>query len=88
MKLNLKIWRQKDESSKGHLEDFSIDELNEDMALLELLDLLNEKLSVQGRPTIEFDHDCREGICGQCSLVITRPARLIFAHLMMAIRLL
>ncbi len=70
MKLNLKIWRQKDESSKGHLEDFSIDELNEDMALLELLDLLNEKLSVQGRPAIEFDHDCREGICGQCSLVI------------------
>ena len=61
MKLTLKIWRQKNAESKGKLESFELDGLNEDMAFLELLDLLNEKLSVEGKPAIEFDHDCREG---------------------------
>jgi succinate dehydrogenase / fumarate reductase iron-sulfur subunit len=74
MKLTLKIWRQKNEESKGNLESYELDGLNEDMAFLELLDLLNEKLSVKGEPAIEFDHDCREGICGQCSLVINGKA--------------
>jgi len=74
MKLTLKIWRQKNAESKGKLESFELDGLNEDMAFLELLDLLNEKLSVEGKPAIEFDHDCREGICGQCSLVINGKA--------------
>jgi len=74
MKLTLKIWRQKNADSKGNLESYELDGLNEDMAFLELLDLLNEKLSVKGEPAIEFDHDCREGICGQCSLVINGKA--------------
>lgn len=70
MELTLKIWRQETADSKGKLETFVLDKLHEDMAFLELLDLLNEKLSEEGIPAIEFDHDCREGICGQCSLVI------------------
>jgi len=74
MKLTLKIWRQKNADSKGRLESYELADLNEDMAFLELLDLLNEQLSVKGEPAIEFDHDCREGICGQCSLVINGKA--------------
>ena len=74
MKLTLKIWRQESSNSKGKLETFELDKLHEDMAFLELLDLLNERLSVEGIPAIEFDHDCREGICGQCSLVINGEA--------------
>ena len=80
MKLTLKIWRQKNAESKGKLESYELDNLSEDMAFLELLDLLNEKLSVEGKPAIEFDHDCREGICGQCSLVINGKAHGPGAH--------
>lgn len=74
MKLTLKIWRQESASAKGHFETHELDGLYKDMAFLELLDLLNEKLSLEGKPVVEFDHDCREGICGQCGVVVNGQA--------------
>jgi succinate dehydrogenase / fumarate reductase iron-sulfur subunit len=70
MKLSLKIWRQPDAKSPGKLVDYALDGVNEHMSFLEMLDVLNEKLIKQGEEPIAFDHDCREGICGMCSLVI------------------
>ena len=74
MKITLKVWRQDSAKSKGYLETFHLNEVEEDMSFLEMLDMLNEQLSVEGKRTVEFDHDCREGICGQCSLVIDGQA--------------
>ncbi|MEX0274346.1 MAG: succinate dehydrogenase/fumarate reductase iron-sulfur subunit [Flavobacteriaceae bacterium] len=70
MKLNLKIWRQKDANSKGQLVDYPMDGVEGDMSFLEMLDVLNEELVNKGEEPVEFDHDCREGICGTCSLQI------------------
>ena len=70
MKLNLKIWRQKDASSKGKIMDYTIDGIDGDMSFLEMMDVLNEDLINKGEEPVEFDHDCREGICGSCSLQI------------------
>src|SRR5690606_28606138 len=70
MKLTLKIWRQKDARSKGKLVDYPIDGIEGDMSFLEMLDVLNEELNNKGEEPVEFDHDCREGICGTCSLQI------------------
>ena len=70
MKLYLKIWRQKDCKSEGKLEHYELDGLNDHMSFLEMLDTLNEKLVLEGREPVEFDHDCREGICGQCGMMI------------------
>lgn len=70
MKLNLKIWRQKNAQSEGKLVDYPIDGVDSDMSFLEMLDVLNEQLVAKGEETVEFDHDCREGICGSCSLQI------------------
>jgi len=70
MKLHLKIWRQKDANSKGQLVDYTIDGIEGDMSFLEMLDVLNEGLINEGEEPVEFDHDCREGICGSCSLMI------------------
>jgi succinate dehydrogenase / fumarate reductase iron-sulfur subunit len=70
MKLTVKIWRQKDRSSPGQLETYPLDHVSPDMSLLEMLDVLNEKLIKEGKDPIAFDHDCREGICGSCSMVI------------------
>ncbi|NAW51121.1 succinate dehydrogenase/fumarate reductase iron-sulfur subunit [Elizabethkingia argentiflava] len=70
MQLYLKIWRQKDSSSSGKLQDYTLDQLNPDMSFLEMLDILNEKLILEGKEPVEFDHDCREGICGQCGMMI------------------
>ena len=70
MKLTLNIWRQQDASSKGQFVTYSIDEISPDMSFLEMLDVLNNKLILQGQEPVEFDHDCREGICGSCSLQI------------------
>ncbi|MCG2460891.1 succinate dehydrogenase/fumarate reductase iron-sulfur subunit [Flavobacteriaceae bacterium F89] len=70
MKLNLKIWRQKDAKTKGKLVDYPIDGIDGDMSFLEMLDVLNEELNNKGEEPVEFDHDCREGICGACSLQI------------------
>ena len=74
MKFNLKIWRQESSKSKGKLETFNLTDVSEDMSFLEMLDMLNEQLASEGKRTVEFDHDCREGICGQCSLVINGQA--------------
>jgi len=70
MKLKLKIWRQRDTSSSGHLKDYPVDDISPDMSFLEMLDILNLSLVKKGETAIEFDHDCREGICGSCSLMI------------------
>lgn len=70
MKLTLKIWRQKDAHSKGQMVDYSINGIEGDMSFLEMLDVLNEELITKGEEPVEFDHDCREGICGTCSLQI------------------
>ena len=70
MQLYLKIWRQKDRTSEGKLEDYKLDQLNSHMSFLEMLDTLNEKLILEGKEPVEFDHDCREGICGQCGMMI------------------
>lgn len=70
MKLNLKIWRQKDAKTKGKMMDYTIDGIDGDMSFLEMMDVLNENLINKKEEPIEFDHDCREGICGSCSLQI------------------
>lgn len=74
MKLHLKIWRQENAESKGKMVDYHLDHVEEDMSFLEMLDILNEELVNKGEVPVEFDHDCREGICGSCSLQINgRP---------------
>ena len=70
MKLTLKIWRQKDANSEGKIVDYPISGIEGDMSFLEMLDVLNEELINKGDEPVVFDHDCREGICGSCSLQI------------------
>lgn len=70
MKLNLKIWRQQDRESKGSFVKYEIDDITPDMSFLEMMDVLNQKLIYENIDPIAFDHDCREGICGSCSMVI------------------
>jgi len=74
MKLTLKIWRQENAQTKGKLVTYKLSDLSSDTSFLEMLDVLNEQLAAKGEPAVEFDHDCREGICGQCSLVINGKA--------------
>ena len=74
MKLFLKIWRQPDSESKGNFQKYEIDDISPDMSFLEMMDVLNENLIVKGIDPIAFDHDCREGICGSCSLFINGRA--------------
>ncbi len=74
MKLNLKIWRQKNPKSKGKMVDYNVSDISKDMSFLEMLDVLNESLNNKGEEPIAFDHDCREGICGMCSLYINGEA--------------
>jgi succinate dehydrogenase / fumarate reductase iron-sulfur subunit len=79
MKLNLKIWRQRDRISKGKFEIYQV-EANEHMSFLEMLDVLNEKLISEKKEPVAFEHDCREGICGTCGMVINgRPHGLLQA---------
>jgi succinate dehydrogenase / fumarate reductase iron-sulfur subunit len=74
MKLFLKIWRQKNADDTGRFVDYTIDGISPDISFLEMLDVLNEQLIAKGEEPVAFDHDCREGICGMCSLVINgRP---------------
>jgi succinate dehydrogenase / fumarate reductase, iron-sulfur subunit len=70
MQLTLKIWRQKNESDKGGFATYPVDHVSKDMSFLEMLDVLNEELTEKGQDPVHFDHDCREGICGSCSLYI------------------
>ncbi len=67
--LNLKIWRQK-RDKKGRLHDYRIESVSTEMSFLEMLDMLNEKLTLDGEEPVAFDHDCREGICGMCGAVV------------------
>ena len=74
MKLTLKIWRQINNTTPGLFETHNLDNISEDMSFLEMLDLLNNELIKQNKEPIVFDHDCREGICGTCGVVINgRP---------------
>lgn len=74
MKFTLKIWRQKNAAAKGGFVTYNIDNISPDTSFLEMLDILNEQIIVEGKDPVAFDHDCREGICGTCSLYINgRP---------------
>lgn len=70
MNLTLKIWRQKNREAKGAMESYPVKDVSPDMSFLEMLDILNEQLQSAKQEPVAFDHDCREGICGMCSLVI------------------
>ncbi len=70
MKLKLRIWRQKQKDARGRLVDYDLDHVSPDSSFLEMLDILNEQLLEEGEEPVAFDHDCREGICGMCSLTI------------------
>ena len=74
MEFFLKIWRQKSDKIAGKLVDYTIDNINADMSFLEMMDVLNDDLIRKGEDPIAFDHDCREGICGMCSLFINGRA--------------
>lgn len=74
MKLNLKIWRQDGPKAKGKIVSYPVNDVSEDMSFLEMLDVLNDDLVRKGDDPIAFDHDCREGICGCCSLFIDGEA--------------
>ncbi|NQY09167.1 MAG: succinate dehydrogenase/fumarate reductase iron-sulfur subunit [Flavobacteriales bacterium] len=74
MKLKLKVWRQKNRQDKGGLETYEAEGISPDSSFLEMLDVLNEKLITEGKEPVAFDHDCREGICGMCSLYINGRA--------------
>lgn len=74
MKITLKIWRQKNKETKGAFKTYTLDHVSADMSFLEMLDVLNNDLVRKGEESVAFDHDCREGICGMCSLYINgRP---------------
>ena len=74
MKLTLKIWRQKNFETKGSIVNYEIDNISPDMSFLEMLDVLNADLILRDEDPVSFDHDCREGICGSCSLFINGQA--------------
>ncbi|MEX2435155.1 MAG: succinate dehydrogenase/fumarate reductase iron-sulfur subunit [Balneolaceae bacterium] len=74
MTINLKIWRQKSAQDSGEFQDYKLSDVSEHMSFLEMLDVLNEELIKEGRDPVEFDYDCREGICGSCNLVINGRA--------------
>lgn len=74
LSLTLKIWRQNDAKAKGRFETYSLDKVSPDSSFLEMMDILNEQLVNEDKEPVAFDHDCREGICGMCSLYINgRP---------------
>jgi len=68
--LTLKVWRQKGPNDRGHLETYDARDISTDMSFLEMLDVVNEQLILEGKEPIAFDHDCREGICGMCGAVV------------------
>src|SRR5678815_1505196 len=74
MSLTLKVWRQKNMQSAGELVAYQLKNISSEMSFLEMFDVLNEQLIVKGEDPIAFDHDCREGICGQCSMYINGRA--------------
>ena len=74
MRLKLKIWRQKNSQLKGEMVSYDIDNISPDMSFLEMMDVLNEELMEKEIDPVAFDHDCREGICGSCSMFINGEA--------------
>ncbi|MEB8328171.1 succinate dehydrogenase/fumarate reductase iron-sulfur subunit [Flavobacteriaceae bacterium KMM 6897] len=74
MNLTLKVWRQKGPNEKGSMVDYKVTEISEHMSFLEMMDVLNEQLTNTGLAPVAFDHDCREGICGMCSMYINGEA--------------
>src|SRR3954470_23638339 len=70
MNLTLKVWRQKNSKSKGNFDTYKVRDISSEMSFLEMFDVLNEQLITEGKDPIAFDHDCREGICGSCSMYI------------------
>ena len=77
MNLTLKIWRQKNSKAKGVVETYKLNDVSPDSSFLEMLDVLNEGLVEKGVEPVAFDHDCREGICGMCSLYINGEAHVL-----------
>jgi succinate dehydrogenase / fumarate reductase iron-sulfur subunit len=76
MRIELKIWRQESRTKPGRLVAYSLQSVTPDMSFLEMLDMLNEQLLQQKQRPVEFDHDCREGICGQCGVMINGRAHI------------
>ncbi|HUG86013.1 MAG TPA: succinate dehydrogenase/fumarate reductase iron-sulfur subunit [Euzebya sp.] len=74
MKLTLNVWRQEAPDAAGRFETYKLDDVSEDMSFLEMLDMLNQQLITEGQEPVHFDHDCREGICGSCGLMINGQA--------------
>lgn len=74
MNLTLKIWRQRDSKAKGQMVAYKVSDISEHMSFLEMMDVLNEQLINKGEEPVAFDHDCREGICGMCSMFINGEA--------------
>ena len=72
--LTLKVWRQKETGDKGTLETYDAKNISTDMSFLEMLDVVNEELAIEGKDPIAFDHDCREGICGMCGVMVNGRA--------------
>ncbi len=70
MNITLRVWRQPDAEAAGRMVSYEVPEVSADMSFLEMMDVLNERLTLEGDDPIAFDHDCREGICGQCGVVI------------------
>jgi len=70
MNLTLKVWRQKNRNDEGAFETYEVKDISSEMSFLEMFDVLNERLIAEGKDPIAFDHDCREGICGMCSMYI------------------
>jgi succinate dehydrogenase / fumarate reductase iron-sulfur subunit len=74
MKLTLKVWRQEQADAPGSLQTYEVDDISPDESFLEMLDILNERLEEKGERPVAFDHDCREGICGACSMMVNSQA--------------
>ena len=74
MNLTLKVWKQRNKEVRGKFETYSVKDISPDMSFLEMFDVLNEQLITEGKDPIAFDHDCREGICGMCSMYINGRA--------------
>jgi len=74
MNVNLKVWRQKNQADAGHFENYKANDISPDMSFLEMMDVVNEQIIKEGKSPVAFDHDCREGICGMCSMYINGRA--------------
>ena len=70
MKLHLRVWRQKGREAEGQFETYEAKGLNPNMSFLEMMDVVNDELTKEGKEPVAFEHDCREGICGSCAMVI------------------